>query len=379
MPRLHIGKTTYDASIERMLAVYEGGHRVVVSFSGGKDSGVCLEICIMAAQIAGKLPVEVVMRDEEIMLPGTFEYCERVAQREEVKFHWVYAGQPVINVFNRKNPYFWVFDDRVDPDKWMRKPPEYAYRIPEQNIEELIDHKKFPPPEGKGLYVVVGLRTVESISRLMGLMSSKSYVTKADKHGVRKCRPIYDWTDGDVWLAHKQNNWDYNTAYDAMHRFGYSRNQVRIAPPTMATITVKRDLKLARKAFPKWFNSLSQRLDGVRTAAMFGLRAVQPQRNFGETWEAVYIRECIEKAPQWIAERSQIMMDTNLKYHNAHSDLPFPDVSMCPRCKTLASWKQMAYAMYMGDPFSQKANVLPYMEPEFFRQGAGYWGGKPTW
>jgi hypothetical protein len=23
--------------------------------------------------------------------------------------------------------------------------------------------------------------------------------------------------------------------------------------------------------------------------------------------------------------------------------------------------------------------ILPYIEPEFFRKGAGVWGGKPTW
>jgi len=49
-----------------MVEVYEAGHHVVVSFSAGKDSGVCLEVCLLAAKETGNLPLDVVMRDEEI-------------------------------------------------------------------------------------------------------------------------------------------------------------------------------------------------------------------------------------------------------------------------------------------------------------------------
>lgn len=92
MPRRYIGQNVFDTAVERMVILYEKGHRVVVSFSGGKDSGVCVEICVIAARLTGHLPVEVIMRDEEIMFPGTFEYAERMAQRDDVDFHWIYAA-----------------------------------------------------------------------------------------------------------------------------------------------------------------------------------------------------------------------------------------------------------------------------------------------
>ena len=76
--RTELATNVFEEAIDRMVKVYEEGHRVVVSFSGGKDSGTCVEICVIAATLTGRLPVEVVMRDEEIMFPGTFTDEERV-------------------------------------------------------------------------------------------------------------------------------------------------------------------------------------------------------------------------------------------------------------------------------------------------------------
>src|SRR5690348_104758 len=99
MPQRTLSQNVLEATLERLCDLYEQGHRVVFSFSGGKDSGVCVELGIQAARRTGRLPIEVIMRDEEILFPGTFEYAERLANRPEVQFHWVVAHQPIINVF----------------------------------------------------------------------------------------------------------------------------------------------------------------------------------------------------------------------------------------------------------------------------------------
>ena len=119
MTRIMLDADVLASAIERMKALYLDGHRVVVSFSAGKDSGVTLEVCRIAAKEAGTGPVEVVMRDEEIMPPGTFEYAERVRALPDVSFHWLVARQPIINIFNREVPYWWVFDATLDPEQWV--------------------------------------------------------------------------------------------------------------------------------------------------------------------------------------------------------------------------------------------------------------------
>ncbi|KKL98180.1 hypothetical protein LCGC14_1826980 [marine sediment metagenome] len=378
MPRKKLTMNVFEAAIDRMVKVYEQGHRVVVSFSGGKDSGASLEVCILAAQATNRLPVDVICRDEEIMYPGTYEYVLRTAQRPEVNMHWIYACQPIINIFNRKAPYFWVFDPKLPPEQWVRQPPDIAYRVEEQNIEHMTIPKRFPVAKGKELFAVIGLRVSESRGRLYGLFSSKGYLTQPNKYGTRGCRPIYDWGDGDIWKAHNDMKWDYNDAYNTMHRLGVKRASLRIAPPTMNAASVDH-LWVASTAWPQWFDRVCQRCPGVRTAAQFGKRSVLPERRLDETWEAAFHRLCIEESPDWIKERSTNLRDKILRGHRHHAATPFPDVTPCYTCKSnIGSWRAMSLAMYNGDPFSMKQDYLPFVEPELFRPGAGTWGGRPS-
>lgn len=373
------GQNVLDAAIERLRRLYEDGHRLVYSFSGGKDSGVCVELGIVAARLAGCLPIDVVMRDEEIMYPGTFDYVERVYSRPEVRGRWLVAHQPVINIFNRAEPYYWVFDPLVSPSDWVRPMPAWAEEIEDNSIDRMTIPERFPPAPGKDLYAVIGLRVQESRGRMYGLFSSGGYLTKTNKHGVRSCRPIYDWTDADVWLAHEKFAWDYNRAYDAMYRLGVPRSALRIAPPVMNAAGA-RLVKLASHAWPNWFDRVCDRLPGVRQAALFGKAAVTPVRRSHESWEDCFNRECLgPQVPDWIRSRAARWRDFILSTHRHHSTLALPQVDPCHTCHgNSGCWRFLTLNMWSGDPFSVKCK-LPDIEPEFFRPGSGTWGGKPTW
>lgn len=376
-----LGKEVLANSVERLFDLYKSGYTLVYSFSAGKDSGVCLELGIMAARKAGCLPINVVMRDEEIMFPGTFEYAERVANRKEVNFRWLIANQPIVNVYNRQAPYFWTFDPLCSPSQWVREPPKFAEWIQDKHIDAMTTPERFGAKPGE-LVAVIGIRTQESRLRMMSISQSGGALTKANRHGVRNCKPIYDWSDGDVWLAVKEHGWDYNHAYNVMLRMGVPRARLRISPPTMTEAGVS-SLQMAAKAWPVWFERVAARLPGVRTAVHYGKRAITPLRRHYETWEECFWRTCVNEAPQWIAERSQRVHDVITHQHAKHSATPFPEVKPCYSCKgNQGSWKKMAEMMYNGNPFSFKGveDMLPYVEPDYFRPGSGTWGGgKPTW
>lgn len=375
--KLNINMNVFDAALNRLQELYEQDHTIVISQSGGKDSTVCMELAIMAADAAGKLPINVIHRDEEILFPNTYEYLDRVANRPEVNMHHVWAGQPVVNVFNRKNPYWWIFDEEVPREEWVRQPPEYAYKIEEKNINALVTKERFPTPEGKDLFACIGLRVQESPNRRMGLFSSKGHITKPNDRGTKYVRPIYDWTDGDIWKAIQDFKWDYNHAYDVMVKHGRSKNKLRIAPLTMTTAGIP-DLQLAQKAWPQWFDKVCHRLDGIRTVTQFGKISCQPRRRSGETWEECFRRECIDEAPDWIAERAEFIYKRELESHiRKNGSIPFPQINSL-RANPIGSYKKLAMALWNGDPFALKCGQLKYMEPEDFRKGSGYWGGKPT-
>lgn len=361
-----------EAAYDRLVRHYRAGDRIVVSFSGGKDSGICLELASMAAEETGRLPVDVVMQDEEIMIPGTFEYCEKVYNRSDLDFHWIITTQPNINIFNREMPYWWTFDPAVGSDKWVRQPPSFA-EYPEVNdITNMTTKENFPIKDGQKLLAVVGIRATESRSRNLAIYGAEnSYLTKPNQYGTYNMYPIYEWTNADVWKFYKDTGTPYNSVYDVLHKMGIDKNRLRIAPPTMVPNGLPL-LQASSKAFPRWFDKVCERLPGVRSAAMFGKRAVEPQRMLGESWEECFQRTCIDKAPQWIGERSVQVRDGILAYHSRHSTLPFPQLSPCPRCERTGSWKKLAMSMYYGDPFGTRQEILKrYVPSEFFRPDIG--------
>jgi predicted phosphoadenosine phosphosulfate sulfurtransferase len=253
--------------------------------------------------------------------------------------------------------------------------------IPEKNIEAMVTKERFPVAEGKMLVDVIGLRTAESRGRLFGIYSSKGHLTKPRKGtGVVKSRPVYDWSDSDVWKAIRDGRWDYNEAYNHLLRSGAPRHDLRIAPPTMNAAGT-RVLGRARALWPRWFDRLEQRCPGVKTAAQFGIRSVTPNRRRDETWEECFWRECVKDAPEWIAERAESVARRVIKAHANHSTAPLPEVNACWQCAgDVGSWKNLSNYLYLGDAFAIKTgSMLKPIEPEFFREGAGTWGdGSPT-
>jgi predicted phosphoadenosine phosphosulfate sulfurtransferase len=81
-------QSVYEAARERMQHIFERFDRVVVSFSGGKDSTVCLQLALEEARKRNRLPLEVVFFDEEAIHPETIDYVERVRQMPDVKLYW---------------------------------------------------------------------------------------------------------------------------------------------------------------------------------------------------------------------------------------------------------------------------------------------------
>lgn len=405
----------FEAAYNRIAEVYKNDDRVVVATSGGKDSTAVVELTVQVARDLGKLPVDVVHRDEEIMYPGTFEYVRRTAERtDEIDLHWVIAGQPIHNAYDRFNPYWWVFDPLAE-DRWVRGYPGHgepqlpgrpAYWIDNQEIRYISGFKLFPlrgyrgwedwdeltwqqrlrrakkeqypyNPEVAQVVSMVGMRTEESRGRYLALLSMQGWFTGVGQPGNVTGYPLFDWSTADVWKFIKDGGFDYNEAYDVMTRYGMKGPAQRIAPPTFAEGSDT--LKMASQAWPQWWERVCNRVGGLRRAAQFGKVAIKPRKNPGQSWEDVYRDELMnpEVVPPWIAERAQTLVKITLRWHKRKSSGPLPEEAACPTCQPgVDSWKSLVDTMWDGDPFSKKAIQLPNMEPEYFREGAGVWWRK---
>lgn len=355
MGKTALGMNVLDAAKDRIRSLYSKGRRIVLAFSGGKDSTVVLELLIEVARECGTLPVECFFSDEEIIYPETDTFITRTAARPEVKLRWfVREKYWLTHIYNRRQPFFRGFDQSLSPDQWVRPLPKTAELIGQGSISQLCDPELFPGPGADELVNAVGVRVLESNRRRMAIFKAKGFLTQPDDWGTQNFYPIYDWTDGDVWLAIKKFGWDYNKSYNFMHRGGINRSHMRIGPPTLTAANVN-ILRLTKEVWPEWYEKVCDRLPGLREGLKFGEEYLTPSRRLGETWQECANRSCIKEAPPWIAERVSLAKEKILMRHAHHSSSPLPEVTPCPLCpgqRLLSSWRCFTKSLYYGDPFS---------------------------
>lgn len=290
----------------------------MVSFSGGKDSTVVLNLAIEAARELGRLPVSVVFYDEEAIPFETEDYVRRCIARHagEIEIIWLCIPIRHRNACTRKSPYWfpWAPEDEA---KWVRPLPPEAVTTLEGFPTEPADRLTMPDSVGllfkpPGKYgrvgMLMGIRSQESITRaravLMSSRDSRPWIRAwedgtATRGVIFKVYPIYDWRTEDVWTAPDEFGWDYNRAYDVMELAGLSHMEQRCAPPYGEE--PMKGLWTYQVCFPNIWDKMSSRVPGAATAARYSRTELysfgsRPQRPPGMTWPE-FIRHWIDKHP----------------------------------------------------------------------------------
>lgn len=275
----------YEAALTRLDFLFSEFEQIIISFSGGKDSGVMLNIALQYAEYTNQLDkVGVYHLDYEGQYQMTTDYVQRTfdALPQQVSKYWFclpVKAQCATSMFQN----YWQPWKLEDKEKWCRALPNDC--INEQNFPYKFDYEiadyefnvKFAKEisKDKKTCFLVGIRTQESLHRYKAVnkfsdkneYQSKNYTSLITSNCIN-AYPIYDWLVDDIWLANYRFKFDYNKLYDLMHQAGIKPNAMRVASPFNDCAT--ESLKLYKAIDPNNWGKLIGRVNGVNFAGLYG-------------------------------------------------------------------------------------------------------------
>ena len=136
--------------------IFDNFERVYVSFSGGKDSSVVLNLaldCMRRKKIKKKLGVLFI--DLEGQYLTTIDYIREtlLENADMLDVYWCCLPLTLRNAVSVFSP-FWTCWDLDERDKWIREYPDYPNLATEQNnpfpfFQKKMEFEEFVPAFGK--------------------------------------------------------------------------------------------------------------------------------------------------------------------------------------------------------------------------------------
>ena len=248
--KVYTDKNVFDASLERIEFAFDNFDNLCVSYSGGKDSTLMIQLVNMIAKKKNK-KFDVLFIDMEAQYLMTIEHIKTLKNKLECirDFYWVCLPLSLRNAVSVFEPR-WICWEKAKKDKWVREMPEFA--INEDNnifpffryameFEEFVPEfeKWYQEKKGGMCGSFVGIRCDESLNRFRTIVSQKKDRLK-DKPWTTRNKPlknsysiypIYDYRTEDVWIATFNNNFEYNYVYELMYKNGLGIHQQRLCQP----------------------------------------------------------------------------------------------------------------------------------------------------
>ena len=300
----------YELAKERIEFVFNKFEYVCVSFSGGKDSGILLNLAIdhCRKNYPGRR-MGVFHIDYEAQYQMTTDYVDSELKKNSDILDIYRICLPVAaHCATSMHQSYWIPWDSDKKELWVRDIPE---SINESNhsfdffVKGMWDYdfqSKFPLwlKEKLGVNSVcclVGIRTQESFNRWRAIHSAKNNRKFQEKewtldygNGIVNAYPIFDWITEDVWICNAQNGYDYNKLYDIFWQAGLTIGQMRVASP-FHDCGIE-NLKLYKVIDPKNWGKMIGRTNGVNFSGLYGGTTAMGWRSIklpdGHTWKTYY-------------------------------------------------------------------------------------------
>ena len=314
--KVYKDKNVFDASLERIEFAFDNFDNLCVSYSGGKDSTLMIQLVNMIAKKKNR-KFDVLFIDMEAQYLMTIEHIKTLKNKLECirDFYWVCLPLSLRNAVSVFEPR-WICWEKAKKDKWVREMPEFA--INEDNnifpffryameFEEFVPEfeKWYQEKKGGMCGSFVGIRCDESLNRFRTIVSQKKDRLKNKPWTTRNkplknsysIYPIYDYRTEDVWIATFNNNFEYNYVYELMYKNGLGIHQQRLCQPFGDD--QKNGLDQYRAIEAENWDKLLKRVAGVnfgniycRTSALGNIKSEKPKHMTWQEW-SLYLLESI--------------------------------------------------------------------------------------
>lgn len=303
MQKVYKQKNVFESAKERINYIFDNFEKVVVSFSGGKDSGVVLNMAIDIARERGR-KIGVLFIDLEAFYKKTIDYVEKMFSENEdvLEPYWVCLPMESPNSLSYLEPT-WVWWDPEKEPIWVRPMPKNKWVVNLDNnpfpfykrnmpFEKFIQY--FASWYGDNCGQMVGIRTDESLNRWRAIASDKAQVNNY-KDISWSCKignayafyPIYDWSAEDDWIYYGKFNKPYNTLYDLFYKAGISIHKMRVDEPFGNE--AKAGLNMFRIIEPETWGKVVNRVSGANFGNIYSGNKIMNARYAlpkGHTWKS---------------------------------------------------------------------------------------------
>lgn len=320
------GENVYQLVQRRLKFLFDEFDNIYVSFSGGKDSGVLLNLCIQYIREHNlNRKIGVFHMDYEAQYQMTTEYVEQTFRENQdiLEIYHICVPFKVVTCTSMHQTFWRPWDESMRLH-WVRPLPEHCYRKEDFPFytEEMWDytfqvafaewfHKK---KDAVRTCCLVGIRTQESLDRwrtIHGNNRLNSYHnlmwTRRLGYDLYNAYPIYDWTTEDIWTAYARFKWPFNQMYELYYKAGVPLEKQRVASPFLCT--AQETLKLYKVIDPNTWGRMLGRVNGVNFTGIYGGTRAMGWQNIklpeGYTWKE-YMYFLLDTLPE---ETKQAYLD----------------------------------------------------------------------
>lgn len=373
MAKIFTAENVYDAANARLDIVFKNFEKIYVSFSGGKDSSILLNLAIEKAREHGRLPLHVLFIDLEGQYQHTIDHMRDMMSHPDVRGYWVCLPLNLRNAVSQLQTS-WLCWDPGKRDAWIRTMPDHPTVISDisyfpffrkgMEFEEFIGAfaEWFSGGKADSTACLVGIRSDESLNRFRTIRNKRKETfahhpwTTRISLSAYNVYPIYDWKVQDIWIANGRFKFKYNKLYDLMYLAGVPLRSMRICQPYGDD--QRKGLYLFKILEPETWNRVVARVEGANFGNRYaGDKALGNSKitlPAGHTYRS-YSKLLLKTMPPHMAQHYRKKIFKFLSWWRKHSVetgyMSIPDMAdaKLEAAKKAPSWRRVCKVLLRND------------------------------